>query len=294
MSHNPECFTSHMGLWLIKGDIFKSACAMISRGHDLRVNGHKFELMRGDDQDERKREPYQIADGIAIINLQGAMSKGSSKYGASTTQARRDIRLAANDQRVEGIMIRIDSPGGTAAGTGDLGDEIRMADRIKPTYAHADDMIASAAYWTGSQARRLTMNKYGEAGSIGVVAIAYDESEAMEREGIKVIVMSVGEHKADFAPGTPITEEMIKRHEVRMHEINDAFVQAIAKGRKVPLAKAKEWNTGETWGAATAKEMGLIDEVMSFDEAMAAARRDLSAMASAKARTRNAERSLRI
>lgn len=174
-------------------------------------------------------------------------------------------------------MLHIDSPGGTVSGTGDLADDVRAADRVKPVYAHADDLIASAAYWTGAQSRRLTLNATGEAGSIGVMGLAYDTSEQAKMEGVRPVLIRAGEHKGDFTPGLPVTDEMVARHQVRVDEINEMFVAAVAKGRRVPLAKAREWNTGETFSAGRAKDMGLIDAVASFDEALDFAKREVSA-----------------
>jgi signal peptide peptidase SppA len=277
MSHNPQCFASHMGLWLMKWDIFSAGCNMIASGLTPSVRGGELTAMREDNDSGKDKLLYQVSEGIAIIPINGAMTKGSTKYGTSTVMARRAVRTAMADSNVEAIMLHIDSPGGTVAGTGDFADDIRAADRVKPVYAHADDLIASAAYWVGSQTRRLTLNATGEAGSIGVMGLVYDTSEQAKMEGVRPVLIKAGEHKGDFVPGMPVTDEMVARHQARVDEINAAFVATVAKGRRVPLATAQQWNTGETFSAAKAKAMGMIDEVARFDDALDYARREVAA-----------------
>lgn len=81
--------------------------------------------------------------------------------------------------------------------------------------------------------------------------------------------------KGAFAPGTAITEEQLDKLDVRLEEMNGFFLKAVASGRKMPIADVRELATGDDWMAAEAKDKGLIDEVMSRDDAYRAMRRML-------------------
>src|SRR5581483_9650939 len=111
---------------------------------------------------------------------QGMLMKGqSSMGGTSTVMARRDIRQAVADQDVAGILLAIDSPGGTVAGTDDLAAEVRQARTSKPVWAAIDDLGASAAYWVASQTQRVTVNSpTALVGSIGTLQVIRDLSAA--------------------------------------------------------------------------------------------------------------------
>jgi len=102
-----------------------------------------------------------IIDGIAIINICGPMMKQvpSMGSGTSTLLARRLVNQAVADSKVKGIMLKIESPGGTVAGTKELADCVRSAGSKKPTKAYINDLGASAAYWLASQCQSIEANE---------------------------------------------------------------------------------------------------------------------------------------
>jgi protease-4 len=128
---------------------------------------------------------------VAVISLTGKLMKQQASMGGgtSTVQARRDIRAAASDPDIGAILLRIDSPGGTAAGTKELADEITAAKTKKPVWAYVEDMAASAAYWAASQASRIIANETALVGSIGTYGVVQDTSGMAAMEGVKVHVI---------------------------------------------------------------------------------------------------------
>ncbi len=166
--HNPQCFAAHLGLWMVEAGFMRQAVAAIRSG--LWKPGAKARaqpMAAGKVVVDPQSDPdypeilYVVTDGgIALIEINGVMAKASGKYAqASTVQARRALRAATADQDVGGIMLGMDSPGGTVAGTQALADEVRAADAVKPVHAHIEDTGASAGYWVPSQARRLSANR---------------------------------------------------------------------------------------------------------------------------------------
>jgi protease-4 len=262
------CASQHIGIWAAKESWLEWAVSSYNAGTLPKV--------KTDEYDQRL---YSVgSDGIATVAITGQMTKGRSSFGGtSNIQTRKALRVAENDSDVRGIMLLIDSPGGTVAGQQPMADEIARIAKSgrKPLWAHADDGMHSAALWAGVQAARLTASPMTEIGSIGTVARVEDTSGAYEQRGIKVHMRSTGPMKGAFAPGTAITEEQLDKLDVRLEEMNGFFLKAVASGRKMPIADVRELATGDDWMAAEAKDKGLIDEVMSRDDAYRAMRRML-------------------
>ena len=211
-------------------------------------------------------------DGVAEIRLRGPMMKyaNSMSGGASTVFARRQIRQAVNDPDVGAIMLVIDSPGGTVAGTMDLAEEIAKAAAKKPVYAFIEDLAASAAMWISSQATKVFANNATAlVGSIGTFAVLYDYSGAAEKLGVKVHVIKAGNFKGTGTPGTEITEQQLAEAQRIVDSLNTEFLSGVAKGRRIPLERMKEIADGRVHPAAEAIGLGLVDDVQSYDQTLA-------------------------
>lgn len=260
--HSPECFASYMGLWMYEQSRLLAMHAAICAG----------QIAARAPADAADEGPGFVNErGIAVIPISGTMMKGRSKYGGtSTVETRRAIRTAANDPAVKGIMLHIDSPGGTVAGTFDLAEDFRRAQKVKDTAAHADDLMASAALWVGSQAMRLTAGKATEVGSIGSVAVVEDTSKAAEMQGVKVHIVSTGPYKGAFTDGAPVTAEQLAYLQDRVDSSADMFIAGLAAGRNMDGDAVRKLATGQVWSAKEAKSKGLIDSVESFDQAFLA------------------------
>jgi len=249
----------HIDMWCVKADWIQSQLQALKAGALVASPDKIAKTYDGNS--------YPIVNGVAVISLEGSLMKGWSKYGGtSTTWARAAIRHADHNDDVKSIMLHIDSPGGTSAGTAELGDDIRNT--IKTIHAHIDDLGASAAYWAASQADKITMNRTGLSGSIGVYAAVYDTSKAAEMEGVDVHVISTGNHKGAGVDGTPITDE----HLAEWQEIVDShfshFESAVRSGRNMIKAQFNKVSDGRVFDAVESKALGLIDSISSFDVAM--------------------------
>jgi HK97 family phage prohead protease len=257
---DPKCAAQHIGMWCCKPDWLSQAVEQIKCGI---WKAQKYE-------DDEYDLPYNtVGDGIAVINVNGPMMKGRSKYGGtSTVFSRHDLREASLDPDVKAVLVYFDTPGGTVAGTKDFADEVYRCNMRKPVYAYCADMTCSAGYWVASQARKVYANKTAEIGSIGCVARIEDSSAAATMAGIKVHVISTGTHKGAFAPGAPVLPEHLEELQSQVNEINDLFVKDIAHGRGLTEQYVRGMATGQTWLADNAKDLRLIDEILSFDEAV--------------------------
>lgn len=221
-------------------------------------------------------KPYDMRDGIACFDLTGPMTKNGSSWGGggSTAQLRRLIEVAANDAEVKGALIRVDSPGGSVAGTDDLARAVSAFARKKPIYAYIEDLGASAAAWVSFQATKVFANPTALVGSLGTYSVVYDMSRRAENDGIKVSVLSTGKYKGAGTPGAPVTDEQIANFQQTVDDLNEHFISAVSRGRNMPKGRTRELFTGEIHGATKALELGLIDGVSSYGQVFQQVRQD--------------------
>ena len=260
--HNPKCAAQHIGTWMVESTWFGEAVASIKAGiWDIRAASPIIPSTA-----ESSSDYFEItSDGIAIVSLQGPLMKPWSKYGGTSTLfARSMIRDAVKNPQVRGIMMHIDSPGGTVSGTHDLALEVQRASAQKPVYAHIDDLGASAAYWIASQASRITANATALVGSIGTYSVVHDFSKQAELTGIEVIVVSTGDFKGAGVPGTKITDDQIAEIQNRVNDLNEFFIKGVSNGRDMDRADLEKLADGRVFIAKTARANGLIDRVTDF------------------------------
>jgi signal peptide peptidase SppA len=272
--HNPACFAHHMGLYAISHDWMNQARNMLALcGKDMlnQFNPKEaYEQMLNAEPIVERRDLYGITQsGIAVIPIVGLMTKGSSKFGTSTLDTRRALRSAVEDPKVKAIMLHLDTPGGSFAGLDELATAIANAGAQKPLHANADDLVASAGMYAASQAKRLTINQTGEAGSIGTYAVIEDSSGAAEMQGLKFHLIATGEHKGMGAPGVPITDPQLARMQTMVNTAQGFFNAAIMRGRGISQAQVNELVAdGGVYFAKEAKAKGLVDGIESYEESL--------------------------
>lgn len=215
-------------------------------------------------------KPFDVVrSNIARIDIEGTMTKRGSSFGPpGTIFARRQVRAAVNDPEIAGIFLRIDSPGGTMAGTKDLADDVFAATRRKPVMTFFEDTGASAAYYVGAQATVKRANASAVIGSIGVVLIVMDMSELAAKQGIKVHVISTGPFKGAGAPGSEVTESHLEYFQERINQGNELFLADVSRGTSLSISQVRELADGRVHFASRAAELGLIDGIASMDEAL--------------------------
>lgn len=281
-----DCIADYFGTWLVDTRWFQATLATYREGllpmfpaADVRAQrdrrrqdkeavaveqSHEFEDDELED-DTITRGP----NGMAIIPIRGHLMKGRSSFGGSSTiQARRMLRQAAADTTFTGIMMFVESPGGTAAGTLELAEEVKAARGAKPVRAHIQDIGASAAFWVASQADRLTANPTAQVGSIGSIAVVVDSSKQAEQRGLVVHAISTGEFKGAGVPGTEVTEKHLAKFQQEVDDVNQFFLEGVQQGRKLTDVQLRRVSTGELWIAARAQQMQLIDGVESWEAAL--------------------------
>lgn len=242
----------------------KSGIWMLSQEFAQQVDGHDPSAMFPMMVPMEPVAPYSVDGNVAFVEVQDVLTK-CGFYGTSTAAIVDAVADIAEDDGIDIVVFRIDSPGGAVAGIQDVAEAIRELGDRKRTIAFVEDFAASAAYWIASQCQEIIANQpTAFVGSIGAYCVLVDASERMDSMGFKIHVISSGERKGDGVYGTPVSDEMVADAQSEINLIHDYFVAEVATGRKVSAAVVDTWADGRMYPAEVALQMGLIDSIQSW------------------------------
>ena len=216
----------------------------------------------------------QKAGSRAMINIEGPIAFNPSMierlfFGATSTQ---DIMQAvsdvAQDSKIKSVVFKVNSGGGEAHKMHVLADMIHGLSQQKATATLNTGMMASAAYYAGSQTGKIfTDDKMNQTGSIGTAVMLHDTKGLAEKEGIKVIPVTTGPLKALPASGVEISEDLIQYVQERVNELQEGFSDAVMRVRpNADMSDDAEARTGKTFSFQKANDLGLVDGIKSLDE----------------------------
>jgi signal peptide peptidase SppA len=267
--HAVPYLEEYLGVWCMSPDQFMTAYALVRQTNILT---HVAQVKAAGGVPGGRAYDYVVGEnGIATVDLAGTLMKQTSSMsgGTSTVMARGTIRKMRSDKSVDGVMLRVDSPGGSAAGTMDLADDVYELAKVKPVCVYADGLMASAAMWVGSQGTEISAGADALVGSVGTYAVVYDVSKWAEAEGIKAHVIRAGEFKGAATPGTEVTDKQLAEYQRIVDALNQNFLDGLSRGRRMSGEQVKAVNDGRIHPAADAKKLGLIDFVENYDAAYA-------------------------
>ena len=211
--------------------------------------------------------PGDLKDGkhTALVDVQGIIA-GGEPAGADYVNA--SLRAAYEDDNTAGIIIRINSPGGSPVQAGYVNDEIT---RLKnehpdiPVYAVIGDLCASGGYYIAVAANRIYADKASLVGSIGVIASSFGFVDAIDKLGIERRVYHAGRHKAFLDPFSPEQDDELEHIDQLLDGIYQQFVQVVREGRGERLAEDEKIFSGLIWTGEQSVELGLVDELGNAD-----------------------------
>lgn len=219
----------------------------------------------------------RIEAGIAILTIDGPLdSKPSAGWWSSFDDYESILhrfREALDSPDVKAVLLKIDSPGGMAAGLNACCDAMRKHKRKsgKPVWAYADEKMCSAAYALACAADRVYLPPAAEIGSIGVTSTLLDATAANKKAGLRFAVVTSGARKADGDPNTPLTDAAIAHVQRRVDHLAQLYYQLVERARGIPAKKvqALQADTFDGQAAVTAR---LADGVQSLSRTMRALR----------------------
>lgn len=221
-----------------------------------------------------RRPAAPVRGAVAVIPVYGTIHQhaglmAESSGGTSTEAISAALRAALADPSVGAVVFDVDSPGGAVSGVDELATEIMQSRGPKPIIAVANSLMASAAYWLASAADEIWVTPSGEAGSIGVYAAHEDISQALDRGGVRVSLVSAGKYKVEGNQFEPLTEEARATIQGRVDAFYHMFVAAVARGRGYAEATVRNgFGEGRLVGAQDAVDLHLADRVGTLNEAI--------------------------
>jgi len=224
------------------------------------------------DKPKRAITGYQITnDGIAIIPITGTLVHRGGFLDAesglmSYAIVQNRIVEALDNNAVAGLLLDIDSFGGSANAVMDLSDLIYKARGTKPIVAVANEFMYSAAYAIGSAADQVYLSRSAGVGSIGVRAVHVDQSAYDEKSGLVYTAVYAGKRKNDFDPHRPLDSEALKVLQGQVDESYTDFVNTVARNRGL-TAEAVRRTEAATYIGRAALKAGIADQVVAFADA---------------------------
>ncbi|NHN77381.1 S49 family peptidase [Azotobacter chroococcum] len=207
------------------------------------------------------KEAARTGDHTALVEVRGMIADDES---ASADNIVGSLRAAFKDKHTKGVVLRINSPGGSPVQSGYIYDEIRRLRAAHPDtrlYAVITDLGASGAYYIASAADAIYADKASLVGSIGVTAASFGFVEAMERLGVERRVYTAGEHKAFLDPFQPQKEGEVRFWREVLEVTHRQFIDSVKQGRGERLRDKDhpELFSGLVWSGEQALQLGLVD-----------------------------------
>ena len=253
--------------WLITPTMHKQICKII----DAHIDGSAH-AENGIAEMFEAKEPdlLHFYKDVAVVDIAGVIGRKVSNIEKSSgvtdvNDIADALQFAAIDSGVDGVIMRIDSPGGTVTGVPELAMLIKELGQDIPIVSYVDGMAASAAYWLGSQAHAVVTGPSSTVGSIGVYMALLDVSRAYEMQGAKMEVIKAGKYKGIGIEGTSLTAEQRAFLQAEVNQIHEMFKGAVNIGRN---GLDDELMQGQDFMGTEAVRLGLADVLGNLDEAV--------------------------
>ena len=201
----------------------------------------------------------------AMVELNGIIAPGSD---ASAERVSLALQAAFKDKNTQGVVMRINSPGGSPVQAQTIYDEMRRL-RQKypdiPLYAVVEDVCASGGYFVAAGADRIYVGKASIVGSIGVLMDGFGFTGTMEKLGVERRLLAAGENKGMLDPFSPLDEKDKEHVKKLMGDIHQQFISVVREGRGKRLKETPEIFSGLIWTGAQSIDLGLADGIGSLD-----------------------------
>ena len=200
----------------------------------------------------------------ALVDLQGVISSEE----ASADNVISSLQSAFEDKKTKGVILRINSPGGSPVQAGQIYDEIKRLRALHPKiplYAVVDDICASGGYYVAAGADKIFVDKASLVGSIGVLMDSFGFTETMQKLGVERRLLTAGENKGFLDPFSPVDPKQQEFAKQMLGEIHNQFIAVVREGRGKRLKETPEMFSGLIWSGEKSIQLGLSDGLGSVD-----------------------------
>ena len=211
-------------------------------------------------------------DKIAVVFAQGEILYGEGgKETIGQGIINTAIRKAKDDDNIKAIVLRVDSPGGSALTSDIIWREIALAKAKKPVVVSMGNVAASGGYYIAVGADKIFAEPTTITGSIGVFGTIPNLTVLAGNIGINAEQVGTNKNSVDYSLFEPMTESFRNTVQEGIEDVYETFLERVAQGRGISVAQADSLAQGRVWSGVDAKRNGLIDELGNLDDAIAAA-----------------------
>jgi len=212
--------------------------------------------------------------GVAVVYLYGPLSisrsaSGWARFLPGADSVTSDLRKISKITAIKAVVLRINSPGGSIGAVQEIYEEVnRLKEKGKKIVVSMGDVGASGAYYIACAADKIVANPGTITGSIGVLMSLGNMEELFRKIGIRVEVIKRGKHKDIGSLSREMTPQEKKLLQGLIDDAYDQFLQAVIKGRNLKKREAEKIAQGQVFTGRQAKNLGLIDEIGNFQDAV--------------------------
>jgi protease-4 len=201
----------------------------------------------------------------ALVELRGVIADDQE---ASADNVIRGLRQAFKDKNTAGIVLVINSPGGSPVQAGYINGEIKRLRKTHPDvplYAVVEDVCASGGYYVAAAADKIFVDQASIVGSIGVLMDGFGFTDALAKLGVERRLLTAGDNKGFLDPFSPLDASQRAYAQQMLNEIHQQFIQVVKDGRGSRLKESPDVFSGLVWTGARSVELGLADALGSAD-----------------------------
>lgn len=206
---------------------------------------------------------------IGVIYAQGSIVSGEGSPGQiggdSLARQLRELRL---DKDIKAVVLRVNSPGGSALASDIIQREVRLLHKQKPVVISMGDVAASGGYWISTYSNKIFAESNTITGSIGVIGINFNYQKLANKNGITWDVIKTSKLADSSTVARPRTPQELAMSQQMVDDIYDDFLNKVSESRKLPKQRVAEIAQGRVWSGIDAKKIGLVDDIGGLNDAI--------------------------
>ncbi len=207
---------------------------------------------------------------IAVVYAEGEIVDGKGEDGqVGGDRFAKIFNKLRQDKDVKAVVLRINSPGGSATAAEVMQREVKLTREVKPVVVSMGDVAASGGYWIASDSNRIFAEPNTITGSIGVFGILFNGEKLANDNGITWDSVKTGRYADSQTVSRPKSPQELEIYQRSVNRIYNMFLNKVSQGRKLPEQKVAEIAQGRVWSGEAAKEIGLVDEIGGLNTAIA-------------------------
>jgi protease IV len=207
---------------------------------------------------------------IATLYAQGNIVNGEGGPGQiGGDSLARQLRELREDKDVKAVVLRVNTPGGSALASDIIQREVRLLQKQKPVVVSMGDVAASGGYWISTYSNKIFAESNTITGSIGVIGINFNYQKLANKNGITWDVVKTSKLADSSTIARPRTPQELAISQQMVNDIYDDFISKVAESRKLTKTKVAEIAQGRVWSGVDAKKIGLVDEIGGLNQAIA-------------------------